>query len=862
MEKERCREKSLEVTCEYLTDPMGIQNPRPRFAWKAKEDSRQISYRVQVWDEEGALMWDSGVKNSSKSVAVAYEGQELKSRSLYHWQVEAVTEKNKEETVWTGKGTFETSILKDEEWQAKWIRPQEETTGEAPLIRKSFVISHLPKKARLYVSGLGYCETTVNGKKVDDGYLDPGWTDYRKTVLYRTFDVGEYLQEGENVIAFELGEGWHGLDHIFFWSMFGHLPGWNSRPKLLAELWLDDKCICTRPEDGWRTAKGPVTANNLYDGERYDAGREKPGFNCPGYKEAENDWKDAVAAQAPGGRMVCQMMPSIGERYRLSPQYVEYVGEEDAYSMVVDFGQNLAGWAEIEVAGQPGTEVRLRYGEVLGENGQIDQRNLRSAKAEDVYVIGSGGKRTYHPRFTYHGFRYVQIEMKPGIEIHKIEAVQISTRTTRRGWFECSDPFVNKIYETVLRTEENNVHSVPTDCPQRDERLGWVNDMTVRYENAIYNFDMVLVYEKWMHDLMDAQAESGAIPDTAPYFFGDCPGSHVTSAFVLIPWCLYTFTGDVQLLARYYDRGKQYVNFKLQERGADGILPEKYYGEWAPPMTESVWAWKSNALPKDIPQPLVTTCYLYYDCLVMEKVSRILAKEEDALFFAQEQKRLKEDINRRYFHQEGYYGSGSQGSDIMPLFLGIVPEEGKEKVLSHLIENIRRRGDHLATGNQMTKLAYEALLKEGQEDLALKLTRQKTYPSVGYMLERGATTVWERWEYLTCNQMNSHDHPMLGAFVVWLFKGLAGILPSETECQAYEVRPAVPEDLDHVAAQMETGGGALKVEWTKENGRLSIDLQVPWNTAVYLQAPRGYQPDFANGIRLESGTYHFSCFPE
>ncbi len=851
----------LLLTCEYLEQPLGVQNEFPRFSWKVVgvlEASKQVSARVVVWDG-GELMWDSGRMETARNTAVQYEGKSLKSRRRYQWDVEVEVEPG--EGLLKASSFFETGLFKGEDWHGEWIAPAEERRGEVPLIRKVFDIAELPEVSRLYVCGLGYCETTINGKRIGDSRLDPGWTDYNKTVLYRVYDVGSYLKKGKNVICFELGEGWHGLEHNFFVTTIGKLPSWNSRPRLLCNLYLDEKCIATKGDADWKYSWGPIVENNIYDGEVYDGRREKKGWMTAEYYEDTDcgEWKAAICAVAPTGRLQSQLMPPIKEICRRKPAYMEYIGEDEDYSMVIDYGQNMTGWVELVASGRPGAKIIVRYAEILNHDGTVNQRNLRSAKSREEYIIGEEGSHRYRPQFTYHGFRYVSVEMEPGTFIYSADAVQVSTAIRKITDFDCSDEYVKRIYETVMRTEENNIHSVPTDCPQRDERLGWVNDMTVRHENAIYNYDMVLVYEKWMRDLQDAQAENGAIPDTAPYFFGGRPGSHITSAFVLIPWCLYGFTNDKQMLERYFNDMKRYVNFKLGERTEEGILPECYFGEWVPPMTEAVWGWGENAVPKDIPQQLITTCYLYYDCLIMKKISETLGKTEEAHHFEVICKEIAEAVNRKYYRPEGYYEPGTQGANIMPLFLDIVPDGGRNKVLQHLMRDIaENRNMHLATGNQMTKIVYDVLVKEGMADFALELTTQKTYPSIGYMLEQGATTIWERWENLTINHMNSHDHPMLGAFSVWLLKGLAGLRLVHGNTQQYVIHPIIPQKLNYVRMERELAGGICRISWEKtENNGVKVELKVPWNTTVYFETPAGYHSKWGERIALESGNYSF-----
>lgn len=850
---------NLEILCEYQKNPLGIQNQHPRFSWRLTGeygDTQQNSYQIQVWNGR-KILWNSGEIFTSKNQAVSYQGQELQSRTEYHFSVEIEVQRGEKTFCFKNWGTFETGIFQNDQWKGCWIQPVYDSDA-APLIRRRFFLQQLPKKARLYIVGLGYQEITINGVKVGNARLDPGWTDYRKTILYRVYNIGKYLKIGENVLGVELGKGWYAMTHPFFEKAIGRQPDWNGTLKMLCNLWMDETCICTEEDGEWIATPGPIVENSIYDGEKYDGQLEKTGWNLPGYEPSMGEWSRVRKTEGPGGALISQILPEITEGVRRKPVYAEYIGEDSDYTMLIDFGQNMAGWADIRLEGQVGQKVVIRYGEVKGRDGSLDQRNLRLAKSRDCFILGRDGIQSYHPKFTYHGFRYVQIEMDPGIVIHSIEAVEVRSQVKRVADFKSSDPWLNRLYEMGRRTEESNLHSVPTDCPQRDERLGWVNDMTIRYENSVYNFEMLLFYEKWMRDLTDSQDENGAIPDTAPYFFGSRPGTHITSVFVLLPWLLYRFYGDRQIIEEYYEHLKKYVLFKLSQRTSEGILPENYIGDWAPPMTEAQWGWGENAVPANCPQSLFTTCYLLYDCMIMEKISDTLGKTEDCGLFAQEASMLNTAIQKNFYHPEkGYYGSGTQGCNLFPLFLGIVPQTEKGKVFQNLLYDITvLHQNHITTGNQMTKFLYEVLVKEGEVDQALKMTREKTYPSIGYMVEQGATTIWERWELLTVGHMNSHNHPMHGAFLVWLLKGLGGLEPVPSgKGPELNVHPSIPKELDWVEVKRESLNGEIRIKWEKKKKGVKMEIHVPWNTKVRVRIPEGYLYQGEKEFLLKSGNY-------
>ncbi|MBU9743318.1 glycoside hydrolase family 78 protein [Lachnospiraceae bacterium ASD3451] len=878
----------LMMTCEYLETPVGIMNPRPRFSWRVQgelQNTSQTSYRILVSLISGQKkeeVWDSKEQSSGRSTAIEYNGQPLRSRGQYIWEV-TVGLKQEDGTGYrmTGTGRFEMGQLTKEDWKGIWIGEPAPVNGRAPMFRSRFKVGEPFEQGRLYISGLGYFEAFINGTKITDSVLDPGWTDYRKTVLYRAVDITELLVPGENVLAVVLGEGWLGNAHEGFQDLIGRMPEWLDTPKLLCDLWIDGRCVLASNEQDFRVSDGPVRQNNIYNGEFYDARLRKKGWKEAGYEETPGEWSFALPVPPPGGHLRCQLMPPIRETGRLEPVYIRLLDDPDVYHMTVDFGVNLSGWAQIEVKGKPGQQVVLRFAETLNPDGTVNQKNLRGAKAADTYVIGSSEPETFHPHFTYHGFRYVQIETDRDVLVDSVQAVRVCSDVRRNGMFCCSDDMVNRIYDAVIRTEENNMHSVPTDCPQRNERLGWMNDMTVRFEEGLYNFDTVLFYEKWLWDIADAQKEDGCIPDTIPYYYGDSPASHVSSVYLLLPWYLYRFYGDEQILCRHYSGMKRYLEFKLSQRRDNGLLHEKYMGEWAPPMTEAQLGWGENAVPKNISPQLVTTSYLYYDCEIMQKVSQTLGDPEYEAYCAGQAEAVKEAVNRAFLHEkEGYYDQNSQGANLFPLLLGITPDGCREKVLRHLLDDlIVKRDYHVSTGNQMTKYLYDLLNREKLDEVAYRLTIQKTYPSIGFMLEEGATTIWERWENMTGGHMNSHSHPMLGAFSTWFLKGLGGIRPGEeSRKREYELEPALIRELSFAEASHTFMNGTLACRWERMEDRVVILAEVPWNSSVILKIP---EPGFKiakiiadkkvtkpggsgvqKSIKLNSGRHRIELIPE
>lgn len=854
---------SLYMTCEYQENPLGIQNEAPRFGWQLPmECADQSACRIWVYEAgRDDCVWDSGFRRDPVCMAVEYEGKPLKSRTEYLWKLEVELADGSR---YEGEARFETGILKQEEWEAEWIQQAEPKQSASPLLIRPFTLDRVPEKSRVYISGIGYYELYINGQKAGDRVLEPGWTDYDKRVLYGIYDVTRLLRAGENTLGIWLGDGWYSNRHKGFLNLVGKYPSWYGIPKVICELamWQEGELsgrLTSRggAEGGWLTCDSPIIRNSIYDGEEYDGRMEKPGWSDAGYKPDEQ-WKPAIRAAAPSGLLYAQVMPPIRRTKVYRPAYMAYA---ENCSVVADFGQNLAGWARITVKGQAGQRVCLRYGEMTDGNGNVMQENLRSARAEDVYILKGEGLETYEPRFTYHGFRYMQIVTDNGVLVMDTCAVAVHSDVAEHGSFCCGSELLNRIQKAMLMTELNNLHSVPTDCPQRDERLAWVNDMTVRFEEALFNFDMMLFYDKWLWDLSDSQdEEKGCIPDTAPYFFGGREASHISSVYVLLPWYIYLFYGDRQPLKEHYEGMARYVAYKLDRRNEAGLMPEEFFGEWAPPMTESMLGWGQNALPSRIPAALVTTGYLYYDCRIMEKAAGLLGREEDRAMYAGYAEEAAGAINRAFFDEEkGCYKPDIQGCNLFPLFLGIVPQGRSREVLSHLLANLEERDYHVTTGNQLTKYLFEVLRRENCHEEAYRIASAETYPSIGFMLSNGATTIWERWENMAGSTMNSHDHPMLGAFTVWFYKALAGIRDEEGLCGTIHLAPAVVSELDFVTASVKTPCGELKSSWKQDGERVIFDIQVPWNTKVQLELPAGLQAEEGCGGMLSAGEHRIIC---
>lgn len=829
------------LLCEYTSNPLGIDVARPRFSWVIEHSERgqfQSVYRVLVassqknLDTENGDKWDSGKVVSEKSVNVIYAGSALKSEQTYYWKVR-VWDKDGKISPWSKVTTFEMGLLDPDNWKGKWIEgkgygkstffdPVQGTTTKelhGYLLRKEFSVKKDIVRARVYVSGLGYYELRINGSKIGDSVLEPGWTDYKKRVLYSTYDVGKYLEKGENTVGIMLGNG----RHI---EAYGYGP-----PKVILQLnmeFTDDTSQSIVTDDAWKTAQGPIVANDIYSGETYDARLERLDWDTPFYDDS--DWDKARIADGPGGKLVSQAsFPPIKVTKIIQP--VEITNpKSEAY--IYDFGQNFTGWVRLCLSGPRGTKVNLRYAELLHEDGMLNIVPNRGAKATDTYVLKGEGREVYEPRFTYHGFRYVEVTDFPGTPIlESIEGCVVHSAVESTGGFICSNPLINSIHKNVLWGQLSNLMSIPTDCPQRDERMGWMGDAQLVAEEAIYNFDMVGFYTKWLEDIGDSQSEDGSVPDVVPAYWSLYPADPVWgTACVVIPWYLYQYYGDRRVLEKCYPVMKRWVEF-LTSKATDYVLSYSKYGDWCPP---------AHIRPVDTPGELTSSWYYYHDSLILSKIAHILGKSAETKKYSQLSSKIKEAFNKKFL-KDDHYATGSQTCNVLPLFLDMVPADKQKAVLKNLIDDIVvTHGGRLNTGIVGTRYILDVLTKYGRAEIAYRLAVQSTYPGWGYMLREGATTLWERWEYLADGGMNSHNHIMFGSIDAWFYKVLAGINidPASPGFGRIIIKPYLVGDLSYVSASIKTTRGMIHSSWKKGYHTLVLSITLPVNTQAKVSVPK------------------------
>lgn len=689
-----------------------------------------------------------------------------------------------------------------------------EVTDEAriaPMFRREFELPGKVSRARAYICGLGYNEFCLNGQRVGDHVLDPAYTSFDRRSYYSTYDVTELLREGKNAAGVLLGKGWFGR---------------SSSLMLQLNVQMEDgSTFALVTDEQWKRGRSPILDSSLYHGEHYDARLEQPGWTETGFNDSE--WDEAVAVEPVTQKLSAQTIQPIRVVREMPVQSMRRVND----AFVFDFGQNFSGWTHLSVEGAEGDTVYLKHAELLYPDGSVNTENLRAAKGTDTYVLkGSGGVEEWEPRFTYHGFRYVQLEGYEGTPPGKdmLSGRLVHTDFPEHGEFQCSHTLINQIHQNAVWGFRTNFHSIPTDCPQRDERQGWMGDAHMTADMGFYNFDMGAAYAKFLQDIADAQGPDGRIPDTVPHIWGTDPGDPMWSAaYHLIVRDYFRHTGDRTILEKHFDGLKRYVD--MLEREADGyIITRNNYGDWIG--------------VEKTPNDLISTGSFILVSRIVAEVAEVLGRDEDVRRYRDLEAKITGAFNGRFLDAEtGVYGNGSQYSYVWPLYLGIVPREQHSGVVDRLVEDIMvtRRG-HLSTGFLGARYLFEVLCNEGHADVAYEVVTKKDYPSYGYMIDNGATTIWELWELQTGPGMNSHNHPALGFVSGWFYRNIAGIVPrwDAPGFAHFDVKPFMMGGLTEASAFTDTVRGRVSSAWTRDEGSLTLNVEVPANSRASVWVPR------------------------
>jgi alpha-L-rhamnosidase len=901
----------LQITrlrCEHLENPIGLDIPRPRLGWTLEAGGRgvrQTAYQILVANSPEALaqeqgdLWDSGKVASDQSVDVAYGGRPLASGERAWWAAR----------VWDGDGRpsaysepafWEAGLLERGEWQGEWVGGMLAggpfTGSPAPFLRTSFSVTRPVARARLYATALGVYEPHLNGATVGEDVFAPGWTDYDTRVQYQVYDVTGQLRQGENVLGAILGDGWYA----------GHV-GWmerqryGDRPRFLAQLALtyeDGSTETIATGAGWTFAYGPILASDMIMGESYDARRELTGWDAPGYDDGA--WLPAELFADPGIALTGMRGPTVRRITELQPVgEPRELKEGQGSKWIFDMGQNMVGRLRIRVRGDAGSTVTLRHAEMLNPDGTLYLTNLRTTKQEDHYTLKGEGEELWEPRFTFHGFQYVELSGYRGeVSRETITGVVLHSAMEQTGSFQCSDPLISQLQHNIEWGQRGNFVDVPTDCPQRNERLGWTGDAQVFIATAAFNFDVAGFFAKWTRDVEDEQSPEGAYPMVVPNPAvrkggrSTWPAAAVdggpawADAGVICPWTLYQAYGDTGILAERYDSMRRYVEFQ-SNTSRDGLRCYADYDGW-----HGFGDWLALDGSSDrfgnTSKELLGTAFYAYSSKLLSRIAGVLGKSEDEARYQAKFEEARKAFQERFVTPRGLIGGATQSSYVLALHFDLLPEELRPVALEELVRDIERRDDHLSTGFVGTPYISRVLSDNGRADVAYKLLRQTTWPSWLYSVTQGATTIWERWDGWTHDRgfqdpsMNSFNHYAYGAIGAWLYAVVAGI-DVDPERPGYKhivMRPQPGGELTSASAELRSPYGLIRSAWTLRDGAFDWEVTVPANSTamVYVPAAEGAEvregdapAAEAEGVRflrreggaavyeVGSGSYRFSA---
>jgi alpha-L-rhamnosidase len=840
------------LTCEYQQDPIGIGETKPRFGWWLSDERRgakETAYQITVGSApENSDLWDSGKVESDQSCHIEYAGAPLSARQRCFWRVRT-WDINAEPSAWSGTQSFELGLLNPSDWTARWIGSNVAGSHDAgvpaPFLRKVFKLDQPLKHARLYVSALGLYEASINGKRIGDDRLVPGFTDYHKRVVYRTYDVTGHLRPGDNVVGAILGDGWY-CGYVGF---RGRRQTWGERPLLIVQLEIttaDGKTSTIVTDDSWRLAFGPIVSNDLLMGESYNAQLELDGWDSPGFDDSK--WSGAVVFEPRVGRIVAAGAPPPRAVKQLKPIDVKPVdARRGKYRL--DIGQNVVGHVRLRVRNPPaGRTITLRHAEMLNPDGTLWVAGLRKARATDTFQCRGKDEEVFEPRFTFHGFRYVEIEGYPGeLKPDDISAVVVHSDMRQTGEFACSNDLINKLQQNIEWGQRGNFIDVPTDCPQRDERLGWTGDAQVFIRTACFNMDVAGFFTKWLDDLDDAQRDDGAYPSYAPQWEPNDGGPAWADAGVICPWTVYTCFGDKRVLERHYPAMQKYIAF-LEKEHPNGLGDERGYGDWL-------------AMDTNTPKPLIGTAFFAHAADLVSRAATVLGKSDDAARYRATFERVRDTFQKEFVTPNGRIVGDSQTAYVLALHFNLLPENLRKAAADRLVADITKRGNHLSTGFVGTPYLTHVLTSMGHTDVAYALLEQKTFPSWLYPVALGATTIWERWDGWTHDKgfqdagMNSFNHYAYGAIGSWMYQVVAGIdIADEMRGAGYKklrIRPTPGGGLTWASAKLDTVYGTVRSSWKREGDKTTYDITIPPNTSAQLELQaRSIESVFEGGKAL------------
>jgi alpha-L-rhamnosidase len=851
-----------------LENPLGIDVTQPRLSWQINSLERNVQQQAyEIWVASSiaklnageADLWHTGKVQANQSLMITYAGKPLQSGTHAYWKIKTYT--NKGDAI-SNIAWFSMGLLNSQDWKAQWIGYDKASAWDsitqwsrlsARYFRKEFAAHKAVKQATVYVVGLGLHELYINGIKMTDHVLAPAPTDYRKTVLCNTYDVTDYIKAGNNAIATILSNG------RFFTMRQNYKPkkiNTFGYPKMLLQMeiqFADGTQQTIVSDETWKlNVDGPVRTANEYDGEEYDATKEWKGWAMPGFKDSH--WLQPELVAAPEGEIRSQMSPYMKVMKTIKPIALHKVGNK----YILDMGQNFAGWLQLKVQGKRGHTVQLRFAESLQPNGELYVANLRDAKVTDKYTLKGDGVETWHPSFVYHGFRYVEVSNYPGVPtLNHFEGHLVYDNLATTGSFETSDSTINQVYRNAWWGIASNYKGMPVDCPQRNERQPWLGDRATGAYGESFLFNNAALYAKWLNDIEASQTPEGAIPDVAPAYW-NYYSDNVTwpGVYLLVADMLYQQYGDQAAVVKHYPSMKKWMQY-MQSRFMKGyIMTKDKYGDWCVP-PEDLKLIRSKDSLRNTDGQLIATAYYYHLLQLMQKFARLSGNQADEAGYTTLMQNMYTAFNQKFWNADkAYYANNTVTANLLPLCFDLVPNANKPSVVKSIEQKITvENKSHISTGLIGTQFLMRGLSANGNANLAYTLAANKTYPSWGYMVANGATTIWELWNGNTANpQMNSQNHVMLlGDLLIWYYENLAGIR-SDTNQVAFKKIILKPESIDklsYVKASYHSVHGLIQSAWNKRGKQFNWSITVPANTTAWVYIPAAKEKIVEGGKAIQ-----------
>ncbi|PWS26470.1 alpha-L-rhamnosidase [Pedobacter yonginense] len=846
------------LTVEHLTNPLSVDDPNPRLSWKLVsevQNTMQTAYEIRLSTTASfskKAFW-SVEKKGDESVLVSYAGPALASKTKYYWQVR-VKDNHGNTSAWSPIQYFQTG-LKSSDWTAKWITvPGKDSLLASPLFRKDFKLSKTIQSATAYITAKGLYEAHINGKKLGDHYFAPGWTSYKNHLQYQVYDVTKSFNKGDNTIGVMLGDGWY-KGRIGFGNQ---RQFYGDTRALLLQLeieYTDGTKEIINTDNSWKTTNGPILASNIYDGETYDARLEIQGWDNIKYKETAN-WKPVRILPNGTEKLVGMSGPMVSkhEEFKALKIFKTPAGET-----VVDFGQNLVGWVMVKAKGASGTKITISHAEVLDKAGNFYTTNLRSAKQQNTYIVNGGAPQIFEPHFTFQGFRYVKIQGFPGtLKLEDLTAVAVYSDMNTTGTFATSNTLLNQLQHNIQWGQKGNFVDVPTDCPQRDERLGWTGDAQAFASTAAYNMDVSGFFTKWLKDVSADQLPNGSVPYVVPNVLNerDAGSAGWGDVATIIPWDLYVAYGDKGILEAQYPSMKKWVDYISSVSQNNLWNSGSHFGDWLfyRPNDDN----DGRAAVTD--KYMIAQTFYAHSTQMLLNAAKVLNKTEDVEKYSALLKKIKKAYVSENMTENGKLASNTQTAYVLALQFDLLPENMRQQAAERLARNVKDYGNHLTTGFLGTPYLCHVLSRFGYQDVAYDLLLQESYPSWLYPVKMGATTIWERWDGIKQDgsfqtpDMNSFNHYAYGAIGDWMYKNIAGINPVQEKpgYKAVVISPKPGGNLTSASATLETVYGTVKSSWVIQEGIFKLDVSVPANAKARVILPKTNKEE-----EIGSGNYHF-----